>query len=400
MTDPTTSLGARIKQLRTASGMSQRELSERAEISIELIRKLEQGQRQTASITSLQAIARALDVDISQMLGKSTPLPDADPNSGVLAIRRVLTSVDDLIGPIADLGEPISLARTRRETTYAWGAYWGGRYDQLGMLLPQALVRARAVEASARVRDRGAAVDLLAQLYQITACTLVHLGHPDAAWLAAQQARTAADRSSDPLRIAALRGTISWLLLTQGRYAEGFRVAEQAAENLDPVGDVPVQQLSVRGALLLTAATSAGRDRRPDAAGDLLAEARNVAERIGVDRNDYELAFGISQVTMQTADVQVVTQQYGAALKTARTMPRDSGLPLAAAARHLADVAFSQTQLGMYEKATNTLLAMDSMAPDWMRYQTLPKQTITQLLQRERPTRLRELAARVGAVTS
>ena len=101
---------------------------------------------------------------------------------------------------------------------------------------------------------------------------------------------------------------------------------------------------------------------------------------------------------MQTVDVQVVSGQFSDALRTARRMSRDNGLPLAARSRHLADVAYSQALLGQSETAVDTLLAMEALAPDWIRHQTLPRQTIAHLLRRERPTRLRELAARVGPI--
>jgi transcriptional regulator with XRE-family HTH domain len=396
--DDRTDLGGRIRQLRSQVSMSQRKLAERASVSVDLIRKLEQGLRQTASIGSLQSIARALDIDIAELLNKATPLPDSAPDSGVVAIRRVLTSIDDLLGPVGTDGEVVSVAEIQREATYAWGSYWSGKYGQLGTLLPQALTRARVAETSAHAEQRETAADLLAQLYQITGCTLVHLGQPDAAWLALQHARDAADRGSDPLRAASLRGTVSWLLLTQGRYDEAHQLAERSAADIEPVGEVAPPQMSVYGSLLLTGATAAGRGQHAGAAADMLVAAGETASRIGSDRNDYESAFGPSQVIMQTVDVQVVSGQFSDALRTARRMSRDNGLPLAARSRHLADVAYSQAQLGQSETAVDTLLAMEALAPDWIRHQTLPRQTIAHLLRRERPTRLRELAARVGPI--
>lgn len=394
--DDRPSLGARIRELRAELLLTQRELADRAGVSVDLIRKLEHGTRQTASIASLQAIARALDVDIAQLLDKATALPDSGPDSGVVAIRRVLTSVDALIGLVTDV-EPVTVEDVERETTYAWGAYWGGRYGVLGKVLPQAIVRARAAEANAAPLVAPGVASLLAQVLQITGCTLVHLGQPDLAWLAVERARAAANRSGDPLLSATLLGTVSWLLLTQGRYGEAHPLAESAATELEPVGDVSAPHLSVYGSLLLTGATAAGRNKRPGDAADLLAEADSVAHRLGADRNDYETAFGLSQVIMQTTDVQVVSESFGDALKTARRMPRDSALPLAAHSRHLADVAHSQAQLGQYDKALNTLLAMESAAPDWIKHQTLPKQTVAHLLRKERPSRLRELASRIGS---
>jgi transcriptional regulator with XRE-family HTH domain len=396
--DDRTDIGARIKA-RRGKLYSQRELAEKAGVSIDTIRNLEQGKRRTAAIGTLHRIAHALDIDVAELLAKATPLPSDDPRAGVVAMRRVLTSVDDLLGDVADTGEPTTLEETRRATNYAWGSYWAGKYDQLGALLPHAIIGARATEHAAPSADRADAVDLLAQLYQVAGCTLVHLGQPDSAWLALRAALAAAERGQDELRAATLRGSLAWLLLTQGRYEEACRVAVQGAAAIDPVGEASLPHLSVWGSLLLTAATAAGRERRERAAADFLAEARVAANRIAVDRNDYETAFGPSQVTMQTVDVHVVTEHYSAALTTARQMPRDNTLPLAARSRHLADVAFSQTRLGQRDRAIDTLLTVETAAPDWMRHQSLPRQTIAELLERERPSRLRELAMRVGATT-
>jgi transcriptional regulator with XRE-family HTH domain len=42
---------------------------------VDAIRKLEQGRRQTASIGTLQRIARVLDVDVAELLGRSRSVP-------------------------------------------------------------------------------------------------------------------------------------------------------------------------------------------------------------------------------------------------------------------------------------------------------------------------------------
>jgi transcriptional regulator with XRE-family HTH domain len=64
------SIGERIRQLRVEQKprMTQRELAERAGVSVDLISKLEQGTKQTALLVSLHKIARALDVDVSVLL--------------------------------------------------------------------------------------------------------------------------------------------------------------------------------------------------------------------------------------------------------------------------------------------------------------------------------------------
>lgn len=391
------SIGHRIRQLR-GNLLTQVELAERAGVSVDLIRKLEQERRHTASITSLHRIARALDVDTAELLAKAMPLPsDAGPESGVAAIRRALTAVDDLLD-VDDARDAPDAADAERTLTYAWGCYWTGRYELLAGLLPGAVVGLRAADRQAATSDRPAAAERLAELFQITGCTLVHLGYPDPSFVALRAGLDAADRGADPLRAATLRGSLAWLLLTQGRFSEARRLAVHAAERAEPPGAAPPPAVSVFGSLLLTGATAAGRDgQRAEAAG-LLDAAGEAASRLGgVDRNDYETAFGPSQVTMQTVDVHVVTEEFGEALTAARRMPRDAGLPLAAQCRHLADLALAHTRLGHDQRALDTLLTMQQAAPDWSRYQTLPRQVVRELLERKRRVRtpgLRELADR------
>jgi transcriptional regulator with XRE-family HTH domain len=384
-------VGRHIRRLRTDAHMTQAELAAAAGVSLDLIRKLEQEVRYTASIASLHKIARALDVEITELLAKTSALPAPTESSGVVAMRRVLTSIDDLLGEYSEQIEPASVEDMRRAVTYAWGAYWAGRYEQLGEVLPIALLSARAA-------DDSASADLAAQLYQVAACTLVHLGHPDAAHLALREGLRLAQAGDEPLRVVALRGSVAWLLLTQGRFAESHRLALATARGIEPGSQTQAPRMSLWGSLLLSGATAAGRDGKAGTAEELLGEAANVARHTG-HRNDFEVPFGPDQVTMQTVDVQVVTEAYSAALKTARGMPRDTPLPLAARARHLADRALAQARLNMDSAALDTLCAMHNLAPVWAKYQTQPRMVVQELLARERRVRtprLRELATRLG----
>jgi transcriptional regulator with XRE-family HTH domain len=58
-------IGRRIAALRHARGLTQEQLAERAQLSVDVIRRLEQGQRSTARFATLQAIAAALDTEVS-----------------------------------------------------------------------------------------------------------------------------------------------------------------------------------------------------------------------------------------------------------------------------------------------------------------------------------------------
>lgn len=383
------SIGRQIFKLRDSAGLTQAALAAAAGVSLDLVRKLEQEQRHTASVATLHKLARALDVETAELLAKTSALPAPSESSGVVALRRVLTSVDDLLDEHAGLIDPAPAADTRAAVTFAWGCYWAGRYEQLGEALPNALLASRAADTDP---------DLAAQLYQVTGCTLVHLGHPDAAHLALREGLRLAP---DPLRAAALRGSIAWLLLTQGRFEESHRLAVRTATSVEPGKDAELPKMSLHGSLLLSGATAAGRDGRGDVADGLLTEAADIARHTG-DRNDYEQAFSPDQVTMQTCDVQVVTEQYGPALKTARKLPRSTSLPLAARARHLSDRALAHVRLGHDGATLDTLLAMEGLAPVWIKYQTQPRLIVQELRTRERrlgDPRLRDLAKRLNVVT-
>ncbi len=393
--DGRSQIGARIKELRDKL-LTQQELADQAQVSVDLIRKLEQGRRHTASIPSLHRIARALDVDITALLAKPTTMPSADPNSGIVAIRDALTSVDDLLDEATEHGDATDVEEAHRVVQYAWGSYWAGRLDLLSSLLPAGLAQLRATAQSAPERDRAQAHQLLANLYCVTRCTLTRFGQPDLAWLAIRNALDSVKRGSDELLHAMIRSSVAHQLLTQGRYDEACRVALHAAEAIEPPLSVPPPHLSAYGHLLLTAASAAARDQQVGHAGDLLAAAMECAKRLGGDRNDYETSFGLSQATMQAVDVHVVTENFEAALTAAHQLPRDSRAPVVLRARNLYDQAFAHVRLGHDERALDTVLAAERMAPNLMRYHALPRQIVDELKERHRNPRLTKLARRLA----
>lgn len=388
-------LGERIQRLRKRALMTQDDLAAAAGVSTDLIRKLEQYQRHTASIGSLHRIAAALDVDLGELLGRES-MPDAAPNAGVLALRQAVADIADLLGEAE--GEPLSLRDAERSVTYLWGAYWSGKYDQLTGLIPQALVGLRAMLHAATTVTRSQAAEQLAWGYWVAGSTLTHLLEPDAAFMAVRRAVDLASSGDDALLAVALKSSLSWQLMVSGRFAEAERVAVRTAESIEPIGDVSVQDLSAYGSLLVTAATAAARDHRGAVAEDFLQLAGEVAQRLGFDRVDYETPFGPSQVIMQTVDVGVVTENYPAALDAAARMPTNPGLPLAARCRHLTDRACIHANIGQEERALALLLTAEGMSPDWIRHQTLARAVVQDLLtaERRRSTPLRELAKRIG----
>lgn len=146
-------LGERVKRARVRCGLTQEGLAEKAAVSVDLIRKLEQGVRHTAGMSSLTRIARAVDKDVPHLLGQTStidPLVDEEA-VGVLAIRDELTSLSHFPG-LADEevfnDEPPTLDGLRAALAHAESVRQHGSFAQLGVMLPGLMAEARAAVGS------------------------------------------------------------------------------------------------------------------------------------------------------------------------------------------------------------------------------------------------------------
>lgn len=389
------SLGERIRQLRTSQlpRLTQRELAERAGVSVDLISKLEQGVKQSALLVSLHKIARALDVDVSVLLAQPARVDTVSDglDSGILAIRRAITTTQDM-------GEPASDDDLKRSAVVAWGHYWSSRFDTLGVVVPELVASARA---TVRELPSATAYAALSDAYGVAGSMLAHLGKVDLAYLTMERALEAAEHSEDGLRHSALLGWMSWLLLHQtGSCDEAKFIAMREADAIEPkMKRATPEEVSIWGVLLKSAAVAAAREDNASEADELINLAKVAAtclEGMGhANRIDYESPFGVGLVVMQSVDIAVVTGRPARALKLARSMPPEADLPLASRARHMADKAFAFTQLGKHQEAEETLLALRQLAPQWMTYQPYPRIIIRDLWEqhrRRRSSTLLELA--------
>lgn len=393
--DEANTIGARLRQTRRERALTQEELAERAGVSIDLIRKLEQEKRNSARVTSLAKLANALDVDLSDLLGRRERLgPRHD--GGILAVRNTLLAVDDLPGidPADDAGEPTPLPQLNAAVERGWGHYWKGELGELTHLLPGLVAEARITE-----RAIGApACKPLAQAYQLAADLMVHVGRDDLAAIATERALAAAARGEDELQHATLLGTASWVLLHQARLPEAEQLARRAAENIEPsMSKATPQHLTVWGALLLSAAAPAAAASRADNVTDYIGLARAAAGRFEQDRHDYWVSFGPSQVAMQTTHTSSVLGRPAEALKAATKVRRGDLLKISYGAHQL-DVAQACLEARRSRDAADALWLSHSVSAEWFRHQGLARNLVRDLVERERRLTpvVRKLADSVG----
>lgn len=393
-TDDESTIGARLRKLRRARPMTQEQLAEAARVSPAIVQKLEQGRRASARTSTLIALANALDVDLSELVGRR-PRLDRDDDASVLALRDMVLSPELLPDVEADGDEAPSLDQVRAGVDAAWGDYWTGRLTRLAVVLPELAGQARAAS-----HDAGpTAAPLLAQAYQLAAALLVHLGKDDLAAVGAERAVHAATAGDDELWWAMCHGTYAQALLHQGRTEAAERHALWVAERIEPsMSKATLPHLTVWGAVVLWAMAAAAAGGRKAAAVDCIGLARSAAGRFeDGDRHDYETNFGPSQVAMQAVHAYALLGEPVKALKAAGGVDRRD-LRVISWGRHLIDVAQAQLDTRDLRTAERTLTEAEGVSSEWFRHQGPARSLVGDLVHESRrlSPNLRRLAQAAG----
>lgn len=139
-------IGDQLGWLRTMRGLSQDALAERAGLSVDVIRRLEQGVRGTARLGTLSSLAEALGAQVSVLLVPRTPESGQSATEHLEAVRRVLTTPDALVGFAEfcddDAGEP-NIAALEASAETMWSLCQEGEYVAVSALLPDLITDAR-----------------------------------------------------------------------------------------------------------------------------------------------------------------------------------------------------------------------------------------------------------------
>ena len=387
------SVGDRVRVARRFQNLSQEQLAERAGVHVDTIRKLEQGQRQTARVSTLGALARALDVPTIALL-EGVPEWTREQNPGLLAVRRALVPASDFMPGVRSDPEdaPPDLDVLRDAVADAWSDYHSGDLESVGTVLPHLLAEARVAVREHTNGSRAVAAGILTKALQVGAHTLVQNHMEDMALLGLERARAAAEESGDPMLAAMVGNSVSWIFMRTGRLDDSRRVALAAADAIEPsFRRSPATQVAAYGGLLLSAVTAAARDGRYDSARELLMVARAAGERVGDSTDRFTSVFGPTAVAMQAVGVETAAGEWGRALEAASRVPAAGVVPASWTVRFLLDVAHAQVQTYRDAAAMDTLRRVRRLAPAWMRRHGLARAVVRDLLRR--PTRPRGVVA-------
>ncbi len=375
-------IGARIAAWRKIRGLSQRELGAEANCSWSLIGKIERGER-AATPMVIAAAARALQVDRATLTGQPYPSQNRyedQVHAGVAMVRRELAAYR--LPPEQD-PPPVDLTNLRARTRLISALRHQADLQGLGAELPEALSRLRSAAYASSGTDRETIMAMLAEVYYATRQFTHKAGYSDLTSLLADRYEWAAGQAGDP-HLLSLADVLRAGELDAAGDTRGSRsVLAVAVERFD-LRSPTQQDLSVWGWLHLMSAYMAAHARDAAATWDHYAEAHAAARQLGVDRDDYRLAFGPTNVGIWGTALGIELMDSAAALSRATLVTLTDQTPPERAGHHYIDLARAQLLHGHHQDALQSLQLARTITPQQVRYHPLARDVVLTLAQAER----------------
>lgn len=377
-------IGARVAEHRRLHGYTQAQLAQRAHVSMSLVRKVEQGSV-PASPAFVSAVARALDVGVTDLLGQPIR-PDNPAEHRVFAVvpplRRELAAYrlppDDGVGvrPLPELERAVAAASRLRHAV---------DLTTLGGELPALLAELRAASHNLTGSDRERVLGLLAEAYAAAGQVAYKLGYVDLATITTERVEWAAAQSGDPLAVAAGAFYRAGELIGAAEWSGARRFLVGARHDIeDQVGTGDEVAMSMWGQLHLKSGLAAARAGDRAAADDHLAEAQDVAGRIAPDRDDYRLAFNADGVNIWAVGLAVELADGTEAVKRAQRTPPFLSAPRERVGHYWMDLARGYLLHGDRERTLSSLMQARRIAPQQTRYHPMVAETIRTLARADR----------------
>ncbi|MFC4591842.1 helix-turn-helix domain-containing protein [Sphaerisporangium corydalis] len=391
-------LGRRIAQERKRRGLSQPELARLVDRSVAWISQVERGVRKVDRMSVLEKVAEALDIPLSELAAEAPVVAaSVEEIPGTASLRLVLSGAHSLRAMLHSAPVP-DTSEIKPRVDRAWELTHESRYVELADLLRGLVPALETAARSAPEERRAELFQLLAATYQACSAALAKLGEPEAAWIAADRAIVAAERAGSPLLMAAGAFRLGFVFLGARHFDQVEETARTAAEALwFMVDEGKPEAMSLWGGLTLQRAVAASRLNEADTAYQHLARAREVAERLGEGRNDYNTEFGPANVTLHEVAVGVELGDAGHALRVGTAVDTSVLSPERRARLHV-DLARAHAQRRQVEEAVSALLEAETITPEQIRNHRITYQLVSDLLTMQDPPspELRELADRIG----
>lgn len=400
--DQDKTLGRKIAQHRQRRGLSQKEFARQVDRSETWLSQVERGVRRIDRMSVLERLAGALDLPLAELAADAPVVMAATQQpAAATELGLALSSSDALAAVLGEVSGPVDVDRLAAQVSEAWTRTHASEYEHVGALLVRLLPE---LEQAARIAEGDAQRQVFASLaraYHACAGVLSNVGDTGASWVAADRAIGAAERSGDALLMAEGAFRLTLVFQAARRLDQARQTASTAAAALERrTKSGEPEALSVWGALQLQLAVIAARQNRADEAEEHLRLARNAADRVGADRNDYNTEFGPTNVALHAVGVAVELGDAGRALRVAETID-SSALSPERQARFLIDVARAQAQRRNVSGVADALGEVLDIAPELARSHPMITELVGDLLRSTQGTdpALRLLAHKLGLLS-
>ena len=376
-------IGRRVVEERELAGLTQVELAREANVSVSLVSAVEQG-RAPASPGFVSACARALGVGVAELQEQPYPCRNRvehEVHAAVSAIRCELTvsrlePFDEVsLRPVEELERAVARVSTLRHLA---------DLRELGARLPGLLAELRAVVHTVGGVERERAFGLLAEVCAAAMMLTSKLGYTDLASLTTDRYEWAAARSGDELAVCVGDYFRAWVLIRMADWDYAQALLEKSRRRIEPdIGKADPVVLSVWGMLHLKSGLAAARAGNRDLADAHLGEAKETAERVGADRDDYRLCFGPTNVNIWSVALAVELLDGTEAVKRAERFTIPTTAQRERAGHHFIDLARGHLLHGDKDKAFAALRHAKKIAPAQTRYHPMVHETIRVLAREE-----------------
>ncbi|MGH3309006.1 MAG: helix-turn-helix domain-containing protein [Streptomyces sp.] len=396
-------IGERMARLRRMAGITQEELSHRAGVSIDVVRRLEQQRKHSARLPTLHALAKGLGTEVTSLIGDPPGIPsngEAEPPQ-LTAVRRAIMPPLFAVPAEPANTERLSLPLLRAELSEGWTLYHGAEFGRLLDALPGIIADARLAAAVGNSGQRAAGQAALGKALQLGGHLAIRLGKTDLALSALERAMDAAGASSDPLLPAMVSNSVAWAYQRQNRLDDAEGLAVFAADRVERDHTGTAEGVRVWGGLVMSAATSAARSGHYDQASEMMRTAEDATSRLArlpapVDGKLVSV-FSRSSVRIERVRLAVQHARPDEALTLAKGMRLSRDIPPSWRTWLLLDVARARTDVGDAAGAVKALESLRRVAPAWMRHHTLAVAIVTDLWSGpSRPPGLRRVADFLG----
>ncbi|MFE3685394.1 helix-turn-helix domain-containing protein [Streptomyces sp. NPDC059095] len=401
--------GQRVQRFRKERGRTQAEFAASLGKTSSWLSQVERGVQPVQRMDLLQQIADELGVSVQHLRpsvpadGPSQPLTARALSNDLDETRRLLSghpALRTLLATPDDSGPSRALALLQSDVDDLWDLTHAGQLAQVSTLAVELLPE---LERSVRT-DSGEYQDalylLLSRAYQALSAAFVRQDEADAAWVAADRAILAAERSGDPLHVCASVFRMVQAFIRLRSLGQAEHAARTAIDALGEQGSQSPESLSVLGSLHLALALVRARASARTEAKEEIAKARAIAAQLGENRNDFNLEFGPVNVEIQAVSTAVDLGDAGEALDIGLTIDATELSP-ERQGRLLMDLGRAHAQRRHGGEALRCLQDAEAIAPEIIQTHQAARAAIRELVLVAGPNashELLELAERAAAL--